>query len=302
MALAVRTWEAVVARNPIGASWPWWDLLLPSVSLLVAVATIVAQRTKRGAPSLVERLSPTTALAGTIGVALLTVVVAFSLRPDTARTVTTGEEAEDEKSTKKKDDDREKESHPPEKRLEDDEDAFAAWDQVAEAMKKGNWPGAVEGVEQVLKLDPDAAKDPAVRNALVKLAVRACLGNGPSCKSLMDLLSEKAGTAGPDVLFELIATKGKTNAEKRAQRLLKDPAVRREASDALRVAYALRETRSCADVEKLYPDIEKDGDHRALRELKILQSRQCRARGCCLNGQDAEVKRLERSLLDRAGD
>lgn len=307
MALAVRTGESLIVRNPAGTSWAWWDFLLPLVAMLVAVATLVAQRAKPGTPSLIERAGPTAALAGSVGVALIAVFAAFGLRDgvpaaagaDEKSAKTDGDDAEDSSSDDDKDD-----NHEPAGKTKSDskgnEDAFEAWKNVTDAMKQNDWEAVVAGVEKVLRMDPDAIDDPAVSKSLLAYTVRACINEGAACKGMMDLLSERAGTAGPDLLFELITTKGGTSAQKRADRLLADPSVMRGASEALRIAYELRKASGCGAVEKLYPEVEKKGDHRALRELKILQSRrQCRARGCCLNGQDPAVKRLERAILDR---
>jgi len=306
MAIAVRTGEALILRNPVGTSWAWWDLLLPFVALMVTLTTLLAQRSKPGGASLVDRAGPNLALAGTVGVGLVAVIAAFGLRDDIKMVSATSEAAESDEDRAKDDEDENEdrdgrsESKTKKRSSGSSEDSFEAWKKATEAMKQNEWRKVVEGVEQVLRMDPDAIDDPAVKKSLLAYTVRACINDGEGCKAMMELLSERSGTAGPDVLFELIATKGGTGAQKRADRLLADPSVMRGASDALRIAYELRKAHGCAGVEKLYPEVEQKGDHRALRELKILQSRrQCRPRGCCLNGQEPAVKRIERAILDR---
>jgi hypothetical protein len=138
-----------------------------------------------------------------------------------------------------------------------------------------------------------------VRLGVIDLTVKACLQNGDTCNKMLGLLTDKMGTAGPDVLFELIATKGGTNAQKHADRLLQDEAVRKRGNLAMNIAWDLRTAKSCDAKRALFGRAKKDGDYRALRELQILKSRRhCRTVNCCL-GTDQELADTVRAIMDR---
>jgi hypothetical protein len=82
------------------------------------------------------------------------------------------------------------------------------------------------------------------------------------------------GTAGPDLLYELLTTRGGSKAAKRADELLRDEAVRSRGSPAMRVAYDLRTAKTCDAKRALYERAGEEGDRRALGQLHVL-SREC---------------------------
>jgi hypothetical protein len=160
-------------------------------------------------------------------------------------------------------------------------------------MKINHWEKAIDSLEVFIKMDPDGPKDRNVQTGVNGLAVKACVDKtSKNCKRLMSLLSENMGEGGVDILFELVVTRGGTGATWHAAQLLQKSDVIERGSKALRIAHALRAANSCPKVRALLGDAAKEGDSRAIRELKIVTSRgsQCRARGCCIVQSDPGVK------------
>lgn len=314
MALAIRTWEVMVTRHPYATSWAWWDLLLPLSSLAVAVAVMVGQRTKPGQASLFERAGPTPVLSVVGALAILVVGGAIGLRADLPRagaTTTSDEEAPTKDREKKRDreNDPEKSAGTPataaapkkEHRVEDVKLAAEAYLLAADQLRDGKLLGAVDSVAEMLKRDPDAAEDKNVKKFLIDFLVKACDGNGAACVPLFDAIQKGAGSSAPDVFFELVVTKGRTGAQRRASKRLEGASLRRQGTDAFRVAYGLRQAKGCGAVRKLLPEVEKAGDVRAKRELEIMKSkRQCPYRGCCLDQNDADVEQAIRNVDERS--
>jgi hypothetical protein len=108
------------------------------------------------------------------------------------------------------------------------------------------------------------------------------MGDGVDGERLLTVINTKMGAAGPDMLFELMTTKGGSRAAKRAEELLRDEAVRLRGSPALRIAYDLRVARSCEDKAALLDRAKDDGDRRTLGQLQLL-NQDCRRGECCLS-------------------
>jgi hypothetical protein len=143
---------------------------------------------------------------------------------------------------------------------------------------------AITSLSELLKLDASAAKDSEVREGVIELAMRVMLLEGPEPDAVFELVGSRMGTVGADILYELITTRGGSRAARRAEEELKDEAVRKRGSPALRVAYELRTARSCEDKIALLDRAKDDGDGRALGQLQLL-NRSCgrRSSDCCLH-------------------
>jgi hypothetical protein len=85
-----------------------------------------------------------------------------------------------------------------------------------------------------------------------------------------ELMAKSMGSRGPDLLYDLASAPSVGKLPKdRAEKLLKDAAVKSLATPALLIANELRTTSGCGR-KPLFPRAAKDGDGRALGLLKPL--------------------------------
>jgi eukaryotic-like serine/threonine-protein kinase len=106
----------------------------------------------------------------------------------------------------------------------------------------------------------------------------------PEGDALFELLSSpEIGTAGPDVLYRLVAFHGGSNAAKRATELLADPRVLAQASPGMRIARELHRS-PCQQRRGLLERAGKEGDRRALLLLSNMTPRDCSS--CCLHAPE----------------
>jgi hypothetical protein len=156
-------------------------------------------------------------------------------------------------------------------------------------VRSGQMAAAVTSLERLLSAEPAAAEDRELRDVIVDLTQRITQLDGPAPDRLFDLVAQKMGTTGGDLLYELWTTKGGSRAAKRAEDLLRDAALRERSSPAMRIAYELRDAKRCEDKIALFSRAATDGDGRTLGQLQIL-NRSCRnAEDCCLHN-DARLR------------
>ncbi len=137
---------------------------------------------------------------------------------------------------------------------------------LAHAADKAGYAAAVGVARRLLEVSPKAAADEDVRRVLILGAN----GSPDVAAQAFDLIATRLGSAGPDLLFELVTTPATAKYPKeRAAKQLDDPAVRALASPALLVALELRAVLPCA--RKLLLARARDaGDARSLAYLKPL--------------------------------
>jgi len=111
---------------------------------------------------------------------------------------------------------------------------------------------------------PESTADPDLR-FLVK---KGAGSPGQSQKVALEAMTAHMGSAGPDLLYELMLNDTKTSAQ--AQALLATRAVRDRASPALAVAYDLRRTSSCSAKVPLLTRAAELGDERSIALLAPL--------------------------------
>jgi serine/threonine-protein kinase len=100
---------------------------------------------------------------------------------------------------------------------------------------------------------------------------------------MFDVLATKTGTAGIDILYYLVTSKGGSKASKAADAMLADPKIVARGSEAMQVAWELRNA-PCAKKRDLFERAGKHGDQRTVGQLFEL-NRSCgrRNRSCCLH-------------------
>jgi serine/threonine protein kinase len=114
----------------------------------------------------------------------------------------------------------------------------------------------------------DAAPEQAADEDLRFLVKKAAGTPGETSKLAFAALTGHMGSAGPDLLYELMLNDVKTT--KQAQELLASPAVKARTSPALAVAYDLRLANSCAAKVPLLPRAAELGDDRTISILSPL--------------------------------
>jgi eukaryotic-like serine/threonine-protein kinase len=135
---------------------------------------------------------------------------------------------------------------------------------LAHASDKAGYGAAVGVARRLVEVAPKTATDEDVRRVLLLAA------NGPPdvAAQAFDLIATRLGSAGPDLLFELVTTATTAKYPKeRAAKQLDDPAVRALATPALLIAVELRAVLPCAR-KPLLTRARDDGDARSLQYLK----------------------------------
>lgn len=183
-------------------------------------------------------------------------------------------------------------------------EARAASDAFDHSLKVNDLKGALGQLEKLLEIDPDSPKDDAVRADIVDLTMRIQLVAGPEPDKMFDLLVNRMGTTGIDIVYQIVTTKGGSKASAMGERFLASPDVRARGTDALRAAYDLRTAKSCEAKRAVFGEVAAHGDARSLGQLYLL-NRKCGRRhraeaGCCLQG-DAELAKTIETLEKRDG-
>jgi serine/threonine-protein kinase len=159
---------------------------------------------------------------------------------------------------------------------------------LAHASRASELPQAVLAIKRLLSAAPDQRRDADVRYIVAKAAE----DKGPAAAAAFDVMSRDMGTAGPDLLYDLMLRKPAIAAEARAA--LAELRARAQFSPALAIAYDLRFARGCAARLGLLERAEKLGDERSLTVLSSLASKppKCGRRGRppCKARCEAEAK------------
>src|SRR5262249_25360130 len=137
-----------------------------------------------------------------------------------------------------------------------------------------------------------------IRAMVVRLSQRVTQVQGDTPDVFFDLLATRTGATGPDVLFEIISTKGGSDAADRANKLLRDPAVRERGTPALRIAYDMRAAKGCRERMALLDRVRDDGDGRTLRPMLELND-ECGRRSDCCQRDDPRLRAAMDALRDR---
>jgi hypothetical protein len=145
---------------------------------------------------------------------------------------------------------------------------------IDKSMRTAQTSAFVTDLERLLEIEPQAAEEREIKNAIIEVLMRIMMGDSPHVDTLFNIVQDKMGTAGPDLLYELVTTRGGSKAAKRAEELLRDEKVRSRGSPAMRIAYDLRTARTCAAKQALYERAGEEGDRRTLGQLHVL-SREC---------------------------
>ncbi len=120
-------------------------------------------------------------------------------------------------------------------------------------------------MKQLFAVEPAAVSDPELRF----FVARAAETPGAAAEAAFELLEKHMGTAGPDLLYELLL---RSKASEEAQAILVKPSVRKKFTPELAVAYDLRNAEGCAARLPLLARAAAEGDERSIMVLAALSS------------------------------
>ncbi|MBK8258379.1 MAG: hypothetical protein IPK82_37655 [Polyangiaceae bacterium] len=121
----------------------------------------------------------------------------------------------------------------------------------------------MDHLEKLIEIEPSAVHRADVRRLMVDASVVSLVGGmNPDAERLFVFLSTRAGTAGPDVMFELVTTRGGTRAAAYAEELLRREDVRAQGTPAFKVAYEMKTATTCQARLAMFDRIKKEGDLR----------------------------------------
>lgn len=187
---------------------------------------------------------------------------------------------------------------------EDAADGASVYEQRSQFLRElkiGHLSDALGALERITTTDAPALEDHEIRGGILDLTLRLAVANDRDTDRVFEILATGTGTHGPDLLYELVTTKGGSRASKRAEDKLRDETLRARGTPALRIAYELRASR-CGDKPLLFERAAAEGDRRTLGQLTLL-NQDCR-RGwrrttdCCFPRDPALLAALE-SLRER---
>jgi serine/threonine protein kinase len=143
---------------------------------------------------------------------------------------------------------------------------------LAYAARAATLADAMATARRLLRAAPDEAHDADVGYLVAKATERT----GEPERLAWLIITEEMGTAGPDLLYNLMLTNPKV--ADHAEDLLGDPAIQKRFSPALAIAYDLRTANSCAARLPLLDRAIEQGDARAVNALMGLSTGS--KRGC----------------------
>jgi serine/threonine-protein kinase len=170
-------------------------------------------------------------------------------------------------------------------------DAAAARLRLRTAAGMRDWAHAAEAFLALVDSDPSACQDPVLVGPIRDLASALALPGGEAADRVFDALAHRGGSAGLDILYELVSKRGGSKASARALELLTKSDVIAQATPELRITVALRTT-SCDEMPALLPRAAAEGDGRTLIVMQTIGS-VCLGRSPALDdAQKTLIKRL----------
>jgi serine/threonine protein kinase len=149
---------------------------------------------------------------------------------------------------------------------------------------------ATGAVGKALELDPELKNDPRTARVLFQTAQVK-----DSQDATFALLEGPMGGRGADILYDLVVQKGvKPGTQTRAERYVRSDDFNENASPPLKVAVAMRKSKTCAEVRSHLPEVQRIGDERSLPYLEFFQRKSqhyaCLSEGGLLDATLAAVK------------
>ncbi|WP_437284894.1 protein kinase domain-containing protein [Sorangium sp. So ce406] len=173
--------------------------------------------------------------------------------------------------------------------------------QLSRAVATRNWVNAARSMLALAEADPEMLLSRGLREEVIStVAGIAFEEDNPAADQVFDLLTNKLGTGGLDVLLDVVRARGGTKAARRASEILARPAVMARATPALRVTYAFRKA-TCNGKRALFGRAAAEGDERTLFELQVLHGARCRRTDPCCFRDDKAIAEAIQQLKARLG-
>ncbi|WP_437708254.1 serine/threonine-protein kinase [Sorangium sp. So ce448] len=173
--------------------------------------------------------------------------------------------------------------------------------QLSRAVATRNWVLGARSLLALAEADPELALSRGLREEV--LSTVAGIGfeeDNPAADEVFDLLTNRLGSGGLDVLLDLVRARGGTKAARRASEILARPEVMARATPALRVLFAFRRA-SCGGKRALFGRAAAEGDERMLFELQVLHGARCRRTDPCCFRDDKAIADAIQQLKTRLG-
>jgi serine/threonine-protein kinase len=162
---------------------------------------------------------------------------------------------------------------------------------IRDAAESKEWSRGAEALLELAERAPQVFEDREIARAagLIASGIAADRTARAQADKVFDALANKSGSAGLDILYEFVSTRGTSKAAIRATEILRQKDVLERASPALRIAIELREAPSCQERLALLDRAKKDGDSRAAAVLELLRKQRCIAGAgeCCYKTNSA---------------
>jgi hypothetical protein len=171
----------------------------------------------------------------------------------------------------------------------------AGWrNKLRAAVDSKDWSAGTRAFVGLAEIDAPALDEPGLRNDVVAVAAGIAFEGNELADKMFETMANKLGSRGPDLLFEIVRSRGATRAAHRAIDLLHKPEVIGKATPQMRLAFDLKMA-PCDQKTKFFDAAVKDGDARALTQLEILKDQPCKKKDpCCLRENKALADAIQK--------
>jgi eukaryotic-like serine/threonine-protein kinase len=165
------------------------------------------------------------------------------------------------------------------------------------AVDSKDWASGTRAFLALAEIDAPAFDEPGLRGDVVAVAAGIAFEGNELADRMFDAMANKLGSRGPDLLFEVVRSRGATRAAHRAIDLLHRPEVIGRATPAMRLAFDLKMA-PCDQKTKFFEPAVKDGDARSLVQLEVLKDQPCKKKDpCCFRENKALVDAIQKMRL-----
>ncbi|WP_437316596.1 protein kinase domain-containing protein [Sorangium sp. So ce385] len=138
---------------------------------------------------------------------------------------------------------------------------------LTDAARARRWVKAAEALNLLAERDPSALRERPIAIAARNLAIAISKTGEELADQVFDALARRFGTAGLDVLYEIVETRGRSTPATRAAKLLRDPEVAARGTPAVRISFELRDA-TCGEKMQFLDRAVSEGDQRTLVVLE----------------------------------
>ena len=182
--------------------------------------------------------------------------------------------------------------------------ALAIRDRMTQSIRMRRIGPFLDDLDRLLEIEPAAIDRADMRKMIADAAMYAMVpGLGgvlpPEAERIFKFLtSDRAGAAGPDILFDLVTTRGGSRAATQSEELLRRDDVRAKGTPALRIAWDIRAAQTCDARVALFDRAKTEGDRRVLPTLFLMTKCAKGPTDCCL-ANDPAYKDVLRAITSK---